>query len=196
MSEQTLAGIMSQLVEGFTEHETDLTPEVYKAIQDPLSRLEAAIEAAQVGLTAAKKRIDVLTVLGNPRIDFTRTDLDELTHALADPSFSMNSWTIRIDIKREAPPQVRGDEATVAMVDQVEEVPDEVQPTTAGPQLRVSLDVFHRLLTIHPRIILDRFLVVHPAGTRSLIVAEQYLNNMTRQRGRMPEPTRTFTIPR
>lgn len=188
MSEQTLTGIMSQLVEGFTEYEVDLPPEMYKAIQEPLSRLEAAIESQQTGMVAAKKRFEVLEVLMGGRIDFTRTNIEELKGALEDPEYVANGWTIRLDIQPATTtgrPTIRQDDEEV----RVTEAP------AAAERLAVIPEVFTRMLLAYPRIILDHHLTQSDGGVQSLTAVQEYMS-MRMRRGipQTPRPTRTFAI--
>lgn len=188
MSEQTLTGIMSQLVEGFTEHEVELPPEMYKAIQEPLSRLEAAIESQQTVMVAAKKRFEVLEVLMGARIDFSRTNIEELKSALEDPEYVGNGWTIRLDIQ----PAATTDGPTIREID--EEVRVTEAPAAAAELLAVTPEVFNRMLLAYPRIILDRYLTQSDGGVQSITAVQEYMSMRMRRATPAVRATRTFAI--
>lgn len=138
------------LVENFSELESDLPTEMYKA-------LAPHINGITEGLTGALANADRLARIGefvsillsNPRMDVRQGSLDELKAYLENTNERFNGWSFGLNILEQEEPQEQA----------ITEAPETAQPL-ATARLNVSAGRYNDLRRRIPRHILDRYVRV------------------------------------
>lgn len=138
------------LVENFSELESDLPPEMYKALAPHINGITEGLTGALANAERLARIGEFVSILlSNPRMDVRQGSLDELKAYLESTNERFNGWSFGLNILEQEEPQEQA----------ITEAPETAQPL-ATARLNVSAGRYNDLRRRIPRHILDRYVRV------------------------------------
>lgn len=180
------------LVENFSELESDLPPEMYKALAPHINGITEGLTGALANAERLARIGEFVSILlSNPRMDVRQGSLDELKSYLESTNERFNGWSFGLNILEQEEPQEQANT----------EAPETAQPL-ATARLNVSAQRYNELSRRFPREVLERYaqVSVRLADTPSLADAVAFINRRwMAERAAAPlrneiRPMRQFTI--
>lgn len=140
------------LVENFSELESDLPPEMYKALAPHINGITEGLTGALANAERLARIGEFVSILlSNPRMDVRQGSLDELKSYLESTNERFNGWSFGLNILEQEEPQ---EQAITEAPETARDVP------LATARLNVSMGRYNDLRRRIPRHILDRYVRV------------------------------------